>query len=163
MLNKRSKGEDGQLTLLIIGFVAIAATLIVIGVDVSKVFLARRALSSVADSAALAAAEAVDKDAIYTGHGGGCGHLLPLDESRAAQLASDAVADDQADLHHTFATLDAPDTIVDNGTVSVHLSGEVSLPFGRVVALLLRGHADGKARVDVTSHAQSPLTEPGGC
>ena len=159
----RARREEGQLTLLIIGFVAIAATLVVIGVDVSKVFLARRALSSVADSAALAAAEAVDKDAIYTGHGGGCGNLLPLDPSRASELATGAVADDETDLRHTFATLDVPDTVVDNGTVTVHLSGEVALPFGRVVALLLPGHADGRAHVDVTAHAQSPLTEPGGC
>jgi len=155
--------DDGQLTLLIIGFVAIAATLVVVGVDASKLFLARRALSSAADAAALAAAQAVDKGAIYTGQGGGCGNLLPLDPDRAAQLAGAAVDDDAADLRHTFAQLDPPDTVVDNGTVQVHLSGQVALPFGRVIALLVPGHDDGRAHVDVTSHAQSPLTAPGGC
>jgi Flp pilus assembly protein TadG len=163
MLTRDRCRDEGQLTLLIIGFVAIAAMLVVVGIDASKLFLARRALSSVADSAALAAAEAVDKNAIYTGSGGGCGNLLPLDESRAASLAGDTVADDETDLRHTFATLDAPDTVVVNGTVTVHLSGEVALPFGRIIAFLVPGHADGRAHVEAVSHAQSPLTEPGGC
>src|SRR3954470_16799716 len=100
-----SSGDEGQLTLLIIGVVAIAAVLIVIGVDASKVFLAQRALSSAADAAALSAAQAVDKQAIYSGTGGGCGGLLPLDEAEATQRAAGAV-DDQADsLRTTFATL----------------------------------------------------------
>lgn len=163
MLTTRPRSDDGQLTLLIIGFVAIAATLVVIGVDASKMFLARRALSSVADSAALAAAQAVDRDAIYAGTGGGCGNLLPLDPIRAGELADTAVSDDGDDLRHTFAALDPPDTRVDNGTVTVHLSGDISLPFGRVVALLVPGHADGRAHIDVTAHARSPLTAPGGC
>ena len=40
MLKRPVSDDEGQLTLLIIGFVAIAAVLIVIGVDASKVFLA---------------------------------------------------------------------------------------------------------------------------
>jgi hypothetical protein len=156
-------GEEGQLTLLIIGFVAIAAVLIVVGVDASKVFLAQRALSSAADAAALSAAQAVDKQAIYAGTGGGCGGLLPLDDVEAASRAASAV-DDQADsLHSTFATLDAPQTEISAGTVAVHLSGQVALPFGHILALLVPGHDDGRVEVQATSHAQSPLSAPGGC
>jgi hypothetical protein len=159
----RLRGDDGQLTLLIIGFVAIAAVLIVVGVDASKVFLAQRALSSAADAAALSAAQAADKEAIYTGTGGGCGGLLPLDDAEATQRATGAV-DDQADsLRSTFATLDPPETDVSAGTVAVHLSGRVALPFGHILALLVPGHDDGRVEVDVTSHAQSPLSAPGGC
>src|SRR4051794_10476906 len=110
-----SSGDEGQLTLLIIGFVAIAAVLVGVGVDASKVFLAQRALSAAADAAALSAAQAVDKQAIYTGTGGGCGGLLPLDDAEATRRAA-AALDDQSDgLRSTFATLDPPDTSVTAG------------------------------------------------
>jgi hypothetical protein len=158
----RRDEDSGQLTLMIIGFVAIAATLVVVGIDVSKVFLARRALSSAADAAALSAAQGVDKAAIYGG-AGGCGGLLPLDPATAASYAENALDDDADDLRQTFAALDAPETQVQSGTVSVHLAGDVALPFGHVMALLLPGHADGRVHVDVTAHAQSPLSIPGGC
>lgn len=158
---RAGRGDDGQLTLLVIGFAAIAALLVVVAIDVSKVFLARRALASAADAAALAAAQAVDKDAVYRG-GHGCGGLLPVDADRATAYADGALADDDADLRQTFARLDAARTDVDDGTVSVHLSGEVAVPFGGVLALLAR-RADGRVHVAVTAHAQSSLTAPGGC
>jgi hypothetical protein len=157
------RGDDGQLSLLIIGYTAIALLLVLIGIDVSKVFLARRALSSVADSAALAAAQAVDRTAIYNGDIGGCGGLLPLDGVRSDALVRLALDDDSADLEQTFAELDPPSTLVAGGTVTVHLSGSVAVPFGHVLAMLLPGHDDGLVRVGVTASAQSPLTVPGGC
>ena len=161
--SRRPARDEGQLTLLIIGFVAIAAVLIVVGVDASKVFLAQRALSSAADASALAAAQAVDKNAIYSGTGGGCGGLLPLDDAEAADRAAAAVDDQSASLHSTFATVDPPQTDVAAGTVAVHLSGRVALPFGHILALLVPGHDDGRVRVDATAHARSPLSAPGGC
>ena len=160
---RRARSDDGQLTLLIIGFVAIAAVLVVIGVDASKVFLARRALSSAADAAAVAAAQAVDKNAIYAGVGGGCGGLLPLDPGEAAQRAALAVDDQSSSLHGTFRSLDDPETAVDGDTVDVHLSGRVAVPFGHILAVLVPGHDDGTVQIDASSHAQSPLTLPGGC
>lgn len=159
----RLRTDDGQLTLLIIGFVAIAAMLVIVGVDASKVFLAQRALSSAADAAAISAAQAVDKDAIYAGTGGGCGGLLPLDPAEAQQRAERAVAEQDLGLRSTFAALDDPQADVSGGTVAVHLSGRVALPFGRVLGLLVPGHSDGQVQVDTTSHAQSPLSVPGGC
>ena len=161
MLTERR--DDGQLTLLIIGFVAIAAVLVIVGVDASKVFLARRALSSAADAAAVAASQAVDKEAIYAGAGGGCGGLLPLDSDEAARRAAVAVDDQGAGLRGTFAALDEPQTVVTGGTVDVHLSGRVAVPFGHVLAVLVPGHDDGTVAIEATSHAQSPLSVPGGC
>jgi uncharacterized membrane protein len=157
------RGDDGQLTLLIIGFVAIAVMLVIVGVDASKVFLARRALSAAADASALAASQAVDKNAIYAGVGGGCGGLLPLDADEVARRAALAVDDQAAGLRGSFAALDGPQTAVEGDTVAVHLSGRVALPFGHVLAVLIPGHDDGRVQIDVTSHARSPLTVPGGC
>lgn len=159
----RLRRDDGQLTLLVIGYTFIAAVLIVAAVDVSKVFLAQRALSSAADAAALAAVQAIDRDAIYSGTAGGCGERLPLDADRAAQAAGGTVADDLDDLHDEFAVVTPPDTQVVDGIVTVHLSGEVAVPFGGVLRMLDPGRTDGHVHVSVTSSAESPVTAPGGC
>jgi Flp pilus assembly protein TadG len=159
---RRPNGDDGQLTVLVIGFTSIAAVLVLVGVDVSKVFLARRALSSVADSAALSAAQAVDRAALYAGRAGGCGELLPLDPAAVQRDVDAAVSDDLDDLRHTVTTVAPPQTGVAAGTVTVRLDGDVSVPFGRVLALLLPGHA-GTVHVTATSSAQSPVRSPQGC
>src|SRR3954451_6787334 len=75
--------EDGQLTVLMIGYTFIAAVLVLVGVDASKVFLARRALASVADSAALAGAQAIDRAAVYRGDVRACRGVLPIDGATA--------------------------------------------------------------------------------
>jgi hypothetical protein len=163
MLTTRIRRDEGSITLLVIGYATILALLVVVGVDVSKAFLARRALSSVADAAALAAAQSLDRDAVYSGHGGGCGDLLPLDPEVTAQAVASTVDDDLADLRHTFAVVAPPETAVSGGSVTVHLAGDVAMPFGHALAILLPGHADGRVHIDVTSTAQSPVTTPGGC
>jgi len=156
------RGDDGQLTVLIIGFVMIGAILVVAGIDASKVFLARRALSSVADSAALAAAQSVDRGALYRGDGG-CGELLPLDPDGARSEVATSLADDVPDLQQTFATIDQPDVVVAADTVTVHMSGAVHVPFGSVLSLLHVGGSDGSVVVSVSSSAQSPVSAPSGC
>jgi uncharacterized membrane protein len=132
MLTGRGSQDDGSIMVLIIGYTAIAAVLITVGVDTSKVFLAQRALASAADSAALAAATGVNLNAVYAGSGLRCGQPLPLDQQHAADLATASVDADTADLSGTFATLTAPQTSLDAGTVSVELSGEVAVPLGKV-------------------------------
>jgi hypothetical protein len=156
------RADDGQLTVLIIAFVFFGAVLVVAGIDASKVFLARRALSSVADSAALAAAQSVDRGALYRGDGG-CGDLLPLDPDGARSEVAASLADDVPDLQQTFATIDQPDVVVTADTVTVHMSGAVHVPFGSVLSLLHVGGSDGSVDVSVSSSAQSPVTAPGGC
>jgi uncharacterized membrane protein len=156
------RADDGQLTVLIIGFVFIGAVLVVAGIDVSKVFLARRALSSVADSAALAAAQSVDRAALYRGSGG-CGQLLPLDPTGAQSQVATSLTDDVTDLQQTFATLDQPEVVVTADTVTVHLSGAVHVPFGSVLSLLHVGGSGGSVDVGVSASAQSPVSAPDGC
>lgn len=160
MLKPVRRGEDGSLTVLVIGYVFIAAVLIVIGVDVSKVFLARRALASVADAAALAAAQAADRSAIYAG-AASCGGILPIDPAAAQQDVDASLTDDLADLRQTFQVVQPADVATADGTVTVHLSGDVQVPFGGVLGLL--GRSDGLVHVAVTASAQSPVTAAGGC
>jgi hypothetical protein len=162
MLRQVRGNDDGQLTVLVIGYTFIAAVLVVVGVDVSKVFLARRALSSVADAAALEAAQAVDRASLYAG-AAGCGGVLPIDPGVASQDVNASLADDVPDLRQTFRAVQPADVTVVDGTVMVHLSGDVHVPFGRVLALLDPGRSDGLVHVSVTAAAQSPITAPGGC
>jgi uncharacterized membrane protein len=157
----RGPDDEGQITLLLIGYAAVAVVLVVVGVDVSAVFLARRALASTADAAALDAARAVDRTAVYAGAVGGCGTALPLDAEAARVRADDVVADDAGDLRTAFRRLAPADVTVAGGTVTVHLSGRAKVPFGRLLAALLPGHDDGAVDIDVTTHARSPVTAAG--
>lgn len=150
--------DEGQITLLLIGYAAIALVLVIVGVDVSAVFLARRSLASTADAAALDAAQAVDRTEVYAGAAGGCGAALPIDPA-AARARADAVMVDGADgLRAGFAQLAPPDVTVAGGTVTVHLAGRARVPFGRLLAALMPGHDDGAVDVEVTAHAQSPVS-----
>ena len=158
------KGRDeGQLTLLIIGLVSIALALVLVGIDVSKVFLARRALSSLADAAALSGAQSLDRDALYAGAASGCGGPLPIDADLAQQRVDEALADDADDLHANFKAVDPGQASVDAGVVTVHLGGDVSLPFAGIIGWLDPRRQDGRVHVDVVAHARAPLSVPGGC
>ena len=151
-----SAHDDGSLTLLVIGYTLIASVLIVIGVDVSKVFLAQRALSSAADAAALSGAQAVDRAAIYRGDVACTG--LPVDAA-AATAAAAASLDDAADgLRQTFSSLSKPDVQISSDTVRVQLRGEVTVPFGGVLALLLPDHPGGRVGVSADAAATSALS-----
>jgi len=158
----RRRDDAGQVTLLLIGYAAVALILVVVGIDVSAAFLARRALAATADAAALDATQAVDRTAIYGGAIGGCGATLPVDADRARARALATVADDGDDLRRAFARLDPVDVSVAGGTVTVHLTGRAKVPFGRLLAVLVPGHDDGAVEVDVTAHARSPVAA-GGC
>jgi len=156
-----ARGDRGQISLLLIGYAAIALVLIVVGIDVSAVFLARRALASTADAAALDGAQALDRTAVYGGAVSGCGAALPIDPAAARQRAVAVVADDADDLRRAFRSVDPADVRVDAGTVTVRLTGRARVPFGRLLAVLLPGHDDGAVEVDVTAHARSPVSSAG--
>ena len=140
---------------LVIGFTALAAVLVLVGVDVSKVFLAQRALASAADAAAVAAAQGVDTQRVYAGSGLGCSGVLPLDQHLAAQRAAASLAGQRAGLRHVFVSLAAPDTTVAGRTARVSLHGRVAVPFGAALAWLDPGHGNGQIGVTETSAARS--------
>ena len=58
--------DRGSISLLSLGMMLVAAMLIVVGVDITAVQLARTQLWDAADSAALDAADRIDEDRVYT-------------------------------------------------------------------------------------------------
>jgi len=72
----RSTGERGQTSLLVVGFAVVALLLVVVVVDASAAYLRRQDLDALADGAALAAADSVQRDRVYEE---GLGELAALD------------------------------------------------------------------------------------
>lgn len=88
-IDARRGGEGGQISLLIIGFAVILLALVAVVVDASQAVLLRRTLASVADGAALAAAQSVAERPLYSGR---ANTSLPLDPAAARAAAVDYVA-----------------------------------------------------------------------
>jgi uncharacterized membrane protein len=63
----RRGSEDGQITVLIIGFVMIVVLAVGVVANASKAFVYRRSLASWADGAAIAAAQSVAEEVLYAG------------------------------------------------------------------------------------------------
>ncbi len=61
----RSRDQPGQTAVLIMGFAVILAMMIVVVVDATAAFLRRQALNTLADGAALAAADGIAGEQVY--------------------------------------------------------------------------------------------------
>ena len=63
----RPRGASGQTSLLIIGLFIVALMMVAVVVDASAAYLRRQAMDSLADGAALAAADGVQGEQVYEG------------------------------------------------------------------------------------------------
>lgn len=135
--------------LLMIAYTILALTFVLVAVDAAQVFIAQRRLAALADGAALAAAQAVDRTAFYAGTG--C--QLPLSASAAGQAASTYLA-----------STDTPSGVglqvgaVQN-TVTVELADRVTLPFQGLLGAIDARWAAG-VPVAVAASAAAPLLGP---
>jgi Putative Flp pilus-assembly TadE/G-like len=116
--------DDGSVLLLVVGMVVLLVLLVTVVVDVTALFLARKDLLAAADGAALAGAQAVDAERLYT-DGVGAGPL-PLDPAEAERAARAYVAD--TGVGHGLARLDV-EVVATGTTVTVRLEGIARLPF----------------------------------
>ena len=114
MIRRRPAGDDGTIMLLTLGYVVVVLALVAVVVDVSSVYLARRALAADCDGAALAAAQSVDTDAIY--RQGSPTTELPLSRVEAAVAGYPT-----ADGVQLAAALDAGDDVVVTGRRTLQL------------------------------------------
>ena len=124
MRSRADESEQGTVLLLILGLVVLAGLFVTVVIDVSALFLDRRAMIAAADGAALAGAQAVDERTLYTNGLPDSGPLV-LDESRAkaavrSYLENSGVFEDYAGL---VVSIDTTST-----TVTVHLAARVRPP-----------------------------------
>ncbi|MBD0292579.1 MAG: hypothetical protein ICV70_03260 [Jiangellaceae bacterium] len=130
--------DDGQITLLIIGFVMIVVLAVGVVANASKAFLYRRSLASWADGAAITAAQSVAEDAVYAGP---AVDQLPLSAPEARRVVDDYVA------RHGLAAR------FDHLRVGVQVSAggaTVTVQLTALVPFVLAERAGG---IDVTAHA----------
>ena len=144
--------ESGTVMILVIFFAVIIAGLITVVVDVSTVFLARRELQSVADGAAISAAQQADLLRVY---GGQVGVAVPLSDVDVDRYVADYVVD-PAHLPHECHAVPAMVTAVPDGqTVTLELSCKVPLPFVQLVSHMWSDgvtiHVYARARAVVTA------------
>ncbi|MDP3890753.1 pilus assembly protein TadG-related protein [Nocardioides sp.] len=85
----RRRDERGQTTLFIVGFAVFLAMVVAVVVDVSAAYLQRQGLVTLADGAALSAAEGgAEGESVYDG-GLGRQARLGLDQATATAVATD--------------------------------------------------------------------------
>ena len=87
------RDERGQTALLIIGLAAVAIMMVAVVVDASAAFLRRGGLDSLADGAALAAADGIESRQVYEG---GLKKHAEIDPAVARQLVDDYLRATQA-------------------------------------------------------------------
>lgn len=145
--------ERGSISVLLLGYVLIVLALLVVVVDASSFYLARRSLSALADGAALDAASVADVDAVYAGRLGGD---LPLDAASARAEVVRYLS--ERDLAGGAPGLRLVGVATDGVTVSVALSEDKPLPFLGMVSRLTGAFAGGTAPVSATASARAPVT-----
>ena len=142
------RGDDGTITILVVGFTAILLLLVAVVVDVSAVVLARRGAASAADGAAVAAAQQLDRGVLYAQGLDGAIPLAPDDVQTVVQQYAADSRDGQPGLT-LEASLDETGT-----TATVVARRQVRLPF---VGWLSVG---GTVTVTAVARARAPLVAP---
>lgn len=126
--------DRGRIIILCAGLFAILGLLIMGGVDVTSVQLARIHLLDAADAAALDAADAADNSAIYAG---GVGQSIPLSSAAVWQDARAGLAAQELPAHVLGWAVEDGTGTPDGRTAVVRLRGTVHPPlFGGVLSAL---------------------------
>jgi uncharacterized membrane protein len=82
---QRRRSESGTAAVLIIGFTVVIAMMVAVVVDASAAYLRRQSLSTLADGAALAAADGIQGEHVYTA---GLGERAVIDPRVAEALVA---------------------------------------------------------------------------
>jgi Flp pilus assembly protein TadG len=139
---RRPRGDDGSVLLLVLGLTGVLLLAVALVVNVSAVILAKRALASAADGAAVSAAQTLDEEAFYaSGLAGG----LPLDPDEAASRVAAYRADVEAGQPGVQMSVE-----VDGRTAIVRASRTLTLP----LALL----STGPVTVEAVARARAPVS-----
>ena len=143
-------GEDGQISILMIGLVAIVLTMVMAIVGVTAVQIGRIHLLDAADAAALDASDALAEDEVYAG---GLGEGVLLTDATVVEAAEAHLATRPLPARLTGWSL-APGTgTTDGRTAVVVVTGTARIP---VVSPLL-DQLGGGVTITVSASARSDL------
>jgi hypothetical protein len=142
--------DDGQIMILILGYVMIAVLLVIVAVDTTALYLARTQLRDAADATALDAADAADAGAVYRA---GVHDDVPLTDETVRASARTYLETYLPPNHVDRMQLGAATGSPDGRTAVVQLSARVRLPLlGPVVSAWSGGitlTVESRARADV--------------
>ena len=142
--------EQGQISLLILGFTVIALMLIIGGVDVTAVQLARARLLDAADGAALDASDTLDSSSAYSG---GLRSAVEISDASVRQAASQYLAVQPRPLGVTSWVLADGTGSPDGQTAVIRLRGTADIP----IAAFVLSAFGGSVNITVESRARSGL------
>jgi len=131
---RRQAGErdGGQVLLLVLGYTLLAFLLVTAVADAAAVHLERNRLASLADAAALDAADALDAARFYGRGPGGSpdppGGVVPVSDLSVRDSVTRFLAVSEADRRFTGLSVAEPTGSPDGATVEVSLAATARLP-----------------------------------
>lgn len=154
LVRTRARGDDGQLTVLILGLTVIAMTLIIGGLSVTSVQISRMRLLDAADAAALAA---TDEGAAQVYDKGLAEQALPLTDDTVRSVAVEHLAGRERPHGLESWSVTGGTGTPDGRTAVVRLVGEADLPMVGGLISSLGGSVtvgvESRARADVIVNA----------
>ena len=149
----RQSEDDGQILIMLLGYVVIALMLVIVAVDVTAVHLARTQLLDAADAAALDAADAADASSVYRT---GVDADVPLTTATVRSAATDYLSTYAPPSRVQDLRLDDVTGTPDGRTAVVELTATVRLPLLGPVVDAWRGGVT----VTVRSQARADVDVP---
>jgi Flp pilus assembly protein TadG len=145
-----TRGEEGQIGILILGLFSLVLVLILGAVDVTAAQLARMRLLDAADAAALDAADALDERVAYET---GMLDTLALTDGSVAEAAASHLARVPRPPGITGWSVVPQTGTTDGATAVVTVQGTATLPMSGWILQSLGG----SVTITVTSRARAPL------
>lgn len=149
----RVSGDDGQITILALGFALVAFVLVAVVADAAAVHLARTQLTDVAEAAALDAADALADSAYREGVGDGAGAAVPVTDASVRAQAERYLGTYQPTSRLDAVRLTSGTGTTDGQSATVSLAGRARLP----IAAFVVASWSGGVTVTATATARAPL------
>ena len=130
MILKKLRKEDGSILVFGIGLAVTAIMIFTLAVNVATLWLTRNVLDGIADGAALAAAQAIDSDAVYES---GVGGNLKLNSSQAKNRVKQYVQ--TGNIKSQVRELGIKSVVVSGTSVTVTLQAKPNLAFGYLLPI----------------------------
>jgi exo-beta-1,3-glucanase (GH17 family) len=127
---KKLRKEDGSILVFGIGLAVTAIMIFTLAVNVATLWLTRNVLDGIADGAALAAAQAIDSDAVYES---GVGGNLKLNSSQAKNRVKQYVQ--TGNIKSQVRELGIKSVVVSGTSVTVTLQAKPNLAFGYLLPI----------------------------